>query len=167
MASLSVSSLRLRLLLLLLLKLLQFCLFFFLTASQIQEYHFCFFWFLTITECLFLSNFSRRLEDLNLDLLCLCLSTLSGRPIFLHHFSIFPPAIVRYSLHLPADLSDLSGFTRRVRNQSYKHNLLSFGNTKIVLTQEHATILHNFLFHLGEDCHYLNTNNLLPSKILE
>ena len=91
MASLSVSSLRLGLLLL-----LQLCLFFFLTASQIQEYHFCFFSFLTITEFLFLSNLRRRLEDLNLDLLWVCLSTLSGRPIFLHHFSIFPPIFSCY-----------------------------------------------------------------------
>lgn len=93
MASLYVSSLRRSLVLFLLLLLLQLCLFDFLTASQIQEYHFCFFPFLTITEFLFLSNLSRRLEDLNLDLLWVCLSTLSARPIFLHHFSIFPPAI--------------------------------------------------------------------------
>ena len=122
MASLSVSSLKLLLLKLLLL--LQFRLFLFLNASQIQEYHFCFFSFLTITEFLFLSNLS-RLEDLNLDLLLLCLSDLSGLLILLHHFSKLPPPI--FSCYITSAVSASAG---PVTNQSSEHNLLSFGKHK-------------------------------------
>ena len=43
-----------------------------------------------------------------------------------------------------------------VTNQSSKHNLLSFGKHKDCINARRAAILHNFLFHLWEDCHYLN-----------